>query len=574
MRGKSVLIASSDPATRRRIGAPLRSAGSDVVHVERTDQAVDLLRAQAVDLALLDHDSMSGQAALLEAAADRVPVIVLSSKPDSSTLVELVCNHGVQNLLARRPGTGDRLALDPYEVLVTAEKIFREEIFGLDKYLPGFGVELRSMILTRADDRDVAVERILEFLRGLEVGRQMLSTIGVVADELITNAIYNAPRDDSGQPLYASTCRREKITLAPREYVRVQFGCNGQRFALAVNDKFGALTGDHLRSGLRRCLSNEDQIEQKAGGAGLGLYMVLTSCSQLVINLEPGTRTEVIAGWDLEKRLRGIRAGGHSLHVFVAGGGAGADETAVPEPSIALSESARHEVRAVVAGGRPEPEEPPAHPLRRSRPAGSRNLGQPVAAADDTELDGVLLLRRASQPGLDTSLAALRGSARVSDVLQTLLTYVCSRWTGAILFRREQDQLRAWCAAGDLDDWERAQELSIDVTGAGSAAYLGRTAGVTIGPLSRKPGDVDIAAAILGTTNAEALGISIPIDLDVRYVIIGCRERSSFVEDRQPYERLLAEVAERLARLCGAEAVAPALPSARVVSRRGWRAAR
>lgn len=329
MRGKTVLVVSQGTANRRRVDAPLASAGNQVIRAKSADEALARLERGDVDLALVDHDTIREIPSILEVTRARVPMIALATRSQSEGLLELVCDHGVHNLLARKPAEGDRASFDPGEVLVTVEKIFRGDVFGVEKYLPGFGIEVESRVLTRAGDREPAIERVRDFVGRLGAGSQMSSTVGIVADELITNAVYNAPRDPDGTPRYAAKSRREKIELAPEEYVSLAMGSNGEKFALSVVDQFGGFTGDALRSGLRRCLVEGDPIEQKEGGAGIGLYMVLSSCSQLVINVAPGRSTEVIALWDLEKRLRGVRLGGHSLHLFVDETGEGASAGAL-----------------------------------------------------------------------------------------------------------------------------------------------------------------------------------------------------------------------------------------------------
>lgn len=366
MLGKSVLIYSGDRNESRRVAACLRAAGNEVVCVGHPDAAVDLMQAQAVDLVLVDdHSADTGR--VIAAAEGRQPVVVLSSQQDGAVLLDLVCERKVDNLFVRRAGPdstanpeGDGLGLgtlDTREVVVTVEKILRRQLFGLDKYLPSFGFDTSRYQLHRADERGSVIDSMQAYLRLLGGGR-LAGAMGLVADELMTNAIYNAPRDERGLPRYESTDRREKIVLAPWETVTVEYGSDGHTFGVSVSDRFGALTGDKLRSCLRRCLTSGDQIEQKAGGAGLGLYTVLSSCSQLVINVEPGERTEIIALVDLERRMRGMRGGGHSLQMFTTPRPEAAPEV-IADNTVALSDSMRFDLRESAAAGA----SPPVIPL-------------------------------------------------------------------------------------------------------------------------------------------------------------------------------------------------------------------
>src|SRR4029079_8719393 len=107
-------------------------------------------------------------------------------------------------------------------------------------------------------------------------------------------------------------------------------------------------------AGIAGWLTAEDQIEQKQGGAGLGIYTALGSVNQLVVNVEEGIKTEVIALWDLERRGRGVGAASPgSLHVFASTENAAParrrattgdiEAEAVPQ-TVTLSESIRRDI--------------------------------------------------------------------------------------------------------------------------------------------------------------------------------------------------------------------------------------
>src|SRR6185503_8928657 len=93
--------------------------------------------------------------------------------------------------------------------------------------------------------------------------------------------------------------------------------------------------------------------EQKQGGAGLGIYTALGNVNQLVVNVDQGVKTEVIALWDLERRGRGTGASPGSLHVFASDESAararhraatGDHTEAVPQATAVLPESTDREI--------------------------------------------------------------------------------------------------------------------------------------------------------------------------------------------------------------------------------------
>ena len=70
---------------------------------------------------------------------------------------------------------------------------------------------------------------------------EKLRRVETAADELMLNAVYDAPRDERGHPLHADIDRRTPVTLTAQAQVRVRWGCDGRTFVVSVADRFGAL---------------------------------------------------------------------------------------------------------------------------------------------------------------------------------------------------------------------------------------------------------------------------------------------------------------------------------------------
>src|SRR5690242_4896289 len=102
MLGKSILLYTGDKAGAKRLAVPLRAAGNEVVALTDPGAAINLIESRAVDLVLLDHDDAPYAMQAIDATGGEVPVVALSSSPDPSLLLDLVCEHGVSNVLARR----------------------------------------------------------------------------------------------------------------------------------------------------------------------------------------------------------------------------------------------------------------------------------------------------------------------------------------------------------------------------------------------------------------------------------------------------------------------------------------
>ena len=69
---------------------------------------------------------------------------------------------GHAKILRRIGREGDRHPFDSSEIVVTAEKILRRDLFGLRKYVSTFGLELSTIEVRAAEDR-VAELRLRAF---------------------------------------------------------------------------------------------------------------------------------------------------------------------------------------------------------------------------------------------------------------------------------------------------------------------------------------------------------------------------------------------------------------------------
>jgi hypothetical protein len=354
MLGRVILVATDNVSTWRHVCPPLAGAGNRVIRVSNAHRAAGLIDSGAVDLLLVEWGCGVDADVLLATAVGRVPVVGLCSGDRREAFLELFCRHEVLNICSPRIDDKGNPVFDAGELVATCEKILRRDCFGLDKYMSGFGIELSHQVIVRAAERDHVIERLTAVVRALGGGRRLVDSVALVADELITNAVYNAPRGSDGQPRYATRSRREKVTLEPTEYVRLDYGSDGRVFGIAVTDNFGGLTPERMRRRIESCLTSQDPIEQKQGGAGLGLYTALGNVQQLVINVEEGIKTEAIALWDLERRGRGSGGGPGSLHVFASTESAARarrrattgdiEGEAVPQATVTLSESIRRDI--------------------------------------------------------------------------------------------------------------------------------------------------------------------------------------------------------------------------------------
>jgi hypothetical protein len=237
-------------------------------------------------------------------------------------------------LLVPRPGIGEMIAPLGLEQVTTvlavgaadaatlagvASRNFFGNIFGLERYVP-YGVRVQSALIRTYHHKTVAMSTLANFVRHMSIRRKYLENIERVADELLMNALYDAPLVASqlglgGEGVWggarggaeASAGAGDGTGVGPggpqgADQLVLQYASDGEMFALGITDYFGALQKETLIEYVSRCLTSSRPLSavESASGAGLGLYLVSNSVSQLIVNVSPGVATEVIALFNLK----------------------------------------------------------------------------------------------------------------------------------------------------------------------------------------------------------------------------------------------------------------------------------
>lgn len=174
------------------------------------------------------------------------------------------------------------------ELTITAEKLIRNDIFGAEKYLL-WGTDINETVITRASQRAELVHALSDEIKSRGQSARVASMAMLVADELISNAIHNAPRDASGVFYRRELPRDQELELDERHRVRYRWGCDARYLAVEVTDPFGSLDRETILAALAK-----SNVRETGEGAGMGISLAYRSCDHLVFNLAPGKRTQII----------------------------------------------------------------------------------------------------------------------------------------------------------------------------------------------------------------------------------------------------------------------------------------
>jgi hypothetical protein len=319
MRDKRILFYDSDPRARRVAERALNATGSNVVSGTDPDELMEMVKEEwdlvmiNFDPPLRDDPRWGNQLEGLEKRWPRTRLVLHTTAQTEDYLPLMAKHRYLRNLIAKNDEP-----LEPDELIITAEKLLRQDLFGLHKYLL-WGVEPYCVTIKESQRKQDYISEVSSYAESLGTSERTIELIETIVDELVTNAIFNAPRTPDGQPKYARLSRREQVVLDDSEVAELQFACDGDYIAIGQIDPFGALTQETVVTYLNRCLvKGPKQFSEATGGAGIGLYRVFQSLSKFIVNIDPGRKTEVISLIDLRLSMKRFRQAAKSFHIFVA----------------------------------------------------------------------------------------------------------------------------------------------------------------------------------------------------------------------------------------------------------------
>ena len=341
MSKRRVLAISSDLDQLRRIVANLERAGAEVDAVRSPDAIqTDVIPHRYIFAATPAEGGTSAGVAMIERLKpqlrDKAHVSIIANNAPLGDLTQLLKDPRVNHVIV-----GDELDRG---VFVTAQKLLTGDIFGIEKYLPE-GTQVHYARLRDFEGRSRAIDTVLEFAEQSKMRRQVRTAIGQVCEELLMNALYDAPVDETGHQIFAEVDPHDRTKSRSPRPVSIRYAATDTQFAVAVRDRFGRLAKNTILAYIDKCLHSPVQIDRKTYGAGLGLYLVANAAASYVVNVAYGIATEVVCTFD-----RGAKAPLRLVGVFVHPGGAEhLSEGPTPQSANQRSDSEAEAMHAIEA---------------------------------------------------------------------------------------------------------------------------------------------------------------------------------------------------------------------------------
>ncbi len=287
---KGVLAITPDRELGKTLRIALTAAGADTMAVVSASE----VPRGPIDAALVvlhqPDDIADGVAKVASRLTNGAQMIVILPRGDLAATVAALQSH------EKVAGVLNADNIRTQEVTAMATRLLFGDIFGLEKVLP-WGAHIHSIEVGDYEEKSAAIQRVSQFAASIGVRRKYRESIEQCCDEMLMNALYDAP--EAGKAVSASPRGKKRAALKGDDRALIEYGCDGQRFAVAVRDRFGRFERSVLVRYLDKCLHSAEQIDKKVGGAGLGLYLMSHSATSLMFNVLPGVATECVCTFDI-----------------------------------------------------------------------------------------------------------------------------------------------------------------------------------------------------------------------------------------------------------------------------------
>lgn len=310
IQNKRVLLAEPNKKQQLLAKMALGGTGVDLDIVSDLETGRVCLNQHSYDILYITHELIE-LVSLAHSLSPKTRSVLVTSAPPTEYLPLLRQYPYLSNIVSR---SGENRSFEIKNILTTISKLITQDLFGLEKYL-NWGVEVQQRPILHSGHRVRLTEDMITYFSQLGIRRSIWSKMAMISEELLMNAIYDAPVDAKGKSLYNHLSRTVEIELNPNEQGLLRYACDGMSVAVSVEDPFGALSRDTLINYLESCYQGQaGTLNAKKGGAGRGLFQIIETADLMIVNVKPGIKTEVIVILNIDHHRDVDKA--TSLHYF------------------------------------------------------------------------------------------------------------------------------------------------------------------------------------------------------------------------------------------------------------------
>ncbi len=168
-----------------------------------------------------------------------------------------------------------------------------------------------------SEEKPFLIKELGDFFKHERALRSIEDICLQTADEMISNAIYNAPVGVTGEPLYQNIPRDQDVTLSGGKKVKLFSSYTSQRVVIGCQDPYGSLDRSIILNRLVAIFGKREALpKMSTAGTGMGLKVMIENSANFYMFGERRKRSIVACTFLLEGRRKNITKNNH-LHISI-----------------------------------------------------------------------------------------------------------------------------------------------------------------------------------------------------------------------------------------------------------------
>lgn len=152
--------------------------------------------------------------------------------------------------------------------------------------------------LSKSSERSVVLDELFAFISGSPKMQSLAEICLQSADELMTNAFYNAPIQLNGSRPLQNTDRTVEVLLEEKRRIRFFAQYTSKRLVIGCEDTYGSFERDIMVENYNRVLLKDKlKPRQRTAGAGIGFRFLVDNAAGTYVFVEKKKRTLICSAF-------------------------------------------------------------------------------------------------------------------------------------------------------------------------------------------------------------------------------------------------------------------------------------
>lgn len=176
-----------------------------------------------------------------------------------------------------------------------------------------------SASFNRVAEKPAHLGQLRQLLMSQQCSGSLLADVILIADEMYTNAVFNAPYIDLKTGYNPGIDRGDESITTGKEYpAQLMVGYTDERLVITCRDPFGTMSVPLLIERIYDCFVKgvSESMRMTGGGAGIGSYLVFSISSSTYVGVSKGKSTVVAASVHWKWNVRRRNAATKNMHYF------------------------------------------------------------------------------------------------------------------------------------------------------------------------------------------------------------------------------------------------------------------